>query len=66
VKAFLVTAGTVFALIVAAHILRLVYEPAKASDGWFWLITVVAAALSAWAWRLVWTSRPSTGTGSVS
>lgn len=58
-KAFLITAGLVFALVVIAHIARLVAEPQMARDPFFWLLTVLAAGLSAWAWRLVWvSSRP--------
>jgi hypothetical protein len=56
-KAFLVVAGTVFGLIVVAHILRIVAEPDMAKEPWFWAITLVAAGLSVWAWRLVWTAR---------
>ena len=55
-KAFLITAGVVFALVVIAHIARLVVEPQMGRDPFFWLLTVVAAGLSAWAWRLVWVS----------
>ena len=58
-KIFLVTIGTVFALIVIAHIARIASEPEMAREPWFWLLTVVAAALSAWAWRLWWTFEPS-------
>jgi hypothetical protein len=53
VRAFLITAGTVFTLIVAAHFARIHAEPQLAHDVWFWLTTAVAAALSAWAWRLL-------------
>ena len=56
-NAFLITVGTVFAVIVVAHIARIVAEPRMAGEPWFWLLTVVAAALSGWAWRLVWISR---------
>jgi hypothetical protein len=56
-KPFLITAGTIFALIVVAHIARIAAEPEMAKEPWFWLLTVVAAALSWWAWRLVWLSR---------
>jgi hypothetical protein len=54
VKAFLVVAGSVFGLIVVAHIARITVEPEMAKEPWFWLITIVAAVLSGWAWRLVW------------
>jgi hypothetical protein len=58
-KAFLIVAGLVFGLIVCAHIARIAVEPRMAGEPWFWLITIVAAALSAWAWRLVWRMRRS-------
>jgi hypothetical protein len=58
-KAFLAVAGTVFGLIVVAHIARVVAEPHVAGEPWFWLLTVIAAALSGWAWRLWWISRGS-------
>jgi uncharacterized membrane protein len=56
-KPFLITAGTVFGLIVIAHVARLAVEPQMARDLWFWLLTVISAGLSAWAWRLVWKAR---------
>ena len=58
-KAFLITAGTVFGLIVVVHAIRLVVEPAAIRDPWFWLLTIAAAALSIWAWRLAWRLRHS-------
>jgi hypothetical protein len=56
-KAFLITTGTVFGLIVIAHLARVHAESQMASDPIFWAITVLAGALSAWAWRLVWKMR---------
>ena len=58
-KAFLITAGTVFGLIVVAHVIRLFAEPGVIRDPWFWLLTIAAAALSIWAWRLAWRLRHS-------
>jgi hypothetical protein len=58
-RAFLITAGAVFGLLVVVHIVRIFAEPQLLTDPWFWLITVVAAALSLWAWRLVWRTRQS-------
>ena len=53
-KAYAMTTGVVFGLIVFAHLLRIVAEgPHLAKDPWFVLITVAAAALSLWAWRLL-------------
>jgi hypothetical protein len=62
VRAFLATAGSCFGLVVVAHIARVFVEPHMAGDPWFWLITVIAAGLSAWAWRLFWIARTQ-GTG---
>jgi hypothetical protein len=55
-KAYLITTGTLFALLALAHLLRTVAEwPRLASDPWFILqgpgIGVAAAALCVWAWR---------------
>jgi hypothetical protein len=58
-KPFLFVAGAVFGLIVVAHVARMVVEPHVARDPWYWLLTVVAAVLSAWAWRLLWRARSS-------
>jgi hypothetical protein len=53
-KAYLITTGTVFALITLAHILRVVAEGSRiAKDPFFILLTLLAAGLSFWAWRLL-------------
>lgn len=53
-KAYLITTGTVFTLVTAAHIWRAISESAAlARDPWFILLTALAAALSLWAWRLL-------------
>jgi len=53
-KAYLITTGTVFTLVTAAHVWRAIAEStALARDPWFILLTVFAAALSVWAWRLL-------------
>lgn len=56
-KPFLITAGSVFGLVVVAHVARIVAEPQMAKEPSFLSLTLAAAALSAWAWRLVWKSR---------
>jgi len=56
-KAFLIVTGVVFGLITIAHIARISAEPQMAREPWFWLLTIVAAGLSDWAWRLVWIAR---------
>ena len=56
-KAYLTTTGTVFGLITLAHIGRIFAEgPRLAKDPVFLLLTLAAAALSFWAWRLLWRS----------
>ena len=60
-RAFLAVVGTIFGLIVIAHIARIFAEPRMASEPWFWAITVIAAALSAWSWYLFWKSPGSKG-----
>jgi hypothetical protein len=53
-KAYIMTTGTVFGLITLAHLLRVVEEgPRLASDPFFVLLTVLSAALSVWAWRVL-------------
>jgi hypothetical protein len=58
VKAYLITTGTIFALIASAHFLRTILEwPRLASEPSFIIIGpglgIVAAALCFWAWRLL-------------
>jgi hypothetical protein len=53
-RAYIITSGTVFGLLVLAHIARLVLEgPRVMQDFWFVTFTVLAAALSLWAWRVL-------------
>jgi len=53
-KAYLIATGTVFGLITLAHVWRVVAEgPGRATEPWFVVLTVVAAGLSVWAWRLL-------------
>ena len=53
-KAYLLTTGTVFGLITAAHIWRVMAESgALAKDPWFILITALSAGLCIWALRLL-------------
>jgi hypothetical protein len=58
VKAYLITTGTIFALIGVLHLVRAIDEwSLLATHPWSFLsmaaLGVVAAALSAWAWRLL-------------
>jgi len=53
-KAYLLTTGSVFTLITVAHIWRVISESTRlARDPWFVLLTIFAAGLSVWAWRLL-------------
>ena len=57
-KAYVITTGIVFALITLMHILRAFAEgPRMAKDPVFILLTLLAAGLAVWAWRLL--RRPS-------
>ncbi|MBA3515920.1 MAG: hypothetical protein H0T77_16280 [Pyrinomonadaceae bacterium] len=54
-KAYVMTTGAVFGLLVVAHIWRVIEEgPALAKDPLYIVITIAAAALCLWAWRLFW------------
>jgi len=53
-KAYVVTTGTVFGLIVVAHVWRVLAEgPALARDPFYILVTIAAVILSVWAWRVL-------------
>jgi hypothetical protein len=53
-KAYVMTSGTIFGLLALAHLLRIITEsPRLATDPWYVLITVAAAALCVWAWRVL-------------
>jgi hypothetical protein len=58
-KTYIVTTGLLFCLITVAHIARIVAERHLARDPWYLLLTIAAAVLAIWAWRLV---RASAGT----
>ena len=51
-RAYVVTSGSVFALVVVAHVLRAVEEGiSRAADPWFLLSTAISLALAVWAGR---------------
>ena len=53
-RAYMMTTGVLFGLIAAAHVWRVLEEGrGLAGDPFFILLTVAAAALSLWAWRLI-------------
>ena len=56
-KAYLITTGTLFGLVALAHLWRVIGESRSLGlDPWFVLMTVIAAAMSVWAFRLLRTS----------
>ena len=56
-KSYVLTTGVVFGLLALVHLWRAIAEgPQLATDPWFLTITVLAGALSLWAFRLVWLS----------
>ncbi len=53
-KAYVMTTGVLFGLITMAHVWRVVEEgPDLATNPWYVLMTIAAAALCLWAWRLL-------------
>ncbi|HMH44358.1 MAG TPA: hypothetical protein VK557_12790 [Pyrinomonadaceae bacterium] len=53
-KAYTITTGVVFGLVILAHFLRIIMEwPHLVKDPVFLLITVAAAAFGLWALRLL-------------
>jgi hypothetical protein len=57
-KAYLLTTGSLFALLALAHLVRTIVERSRlTADPWFLLqgpgIGIAAAALCFWAWRLL-------------
>jgi hypothetical protein len=51
-KAYVLTTGVIFGLITVAHLVRIIVEPHFATDPFYVFLTLLAAALSVWAWRL--------------
>ena len=57
-KAYLGTSGALFALLALVHVWRIAEEGlGPVTNPWFVAVTVLAAALSAWAFRLLWRTR---------
>jgi hypothetical protein len=53
-KAYVMITGAVFGLIALAHVLRVIAEgPHLMTETWFVVLTVAAAALCLWSWRLL-------------
>jgi uncharacterized membrane protein len=53
VKTYVLTTGSLFGLIAAVHVWRMFVEPHLATHHWYIVLTLAAAALSVWAWRLL-------------
>jgi hypothetical protein len=53
VKTYVMLTGIVFGLITLAHVWRAIEEGPHVLNPWWILITIVTAALSIWAFRLV-------------
>jgi hypothetical protein len=51
-KTYVVTTGAIFGLLTLAHIGRMTVERHLATDPGYLLITVAAAVLCLWAWRV--------------
>ncbi|MEP6706528.1 MAG: hypothetical protein ABJC05_03360 [Pyrinomonadaceae bacterium] len=59
-KAYLVTTGAVFGLLTLVHLWRIIGEGLHlVTEPLYVLITLAAASLSLWAWRLLWLSTRS-------
>jgi hypothetical protein len=57
-RAYLITTGAVFGLLVVAHVWRIIGESrALARDPAYLAITLACAALGLWAARLLWRGR---------
>jgi hypothetical protein len=52
-KAYLITTGILFGLLTLAHIWRVFEEGHLARDPWYIVITIIAAAMSLWAFGLL-------------
>lgn len=54
-KTYMITTGVIFGLVTLAHIWRAIAENSHLmTDPLFIVIILATAALSIWAWRLVW------------
>ncbi|MEP6690893.1 MAG: hypothetical protein ABJD07_07040 [Gemmatimonadaceae bacterium] len=57
-KAYVMTTGVVFALLALVHVWRVIEEGSRlATEPFFLLVTLAAAALSLWAGRLIVVAR---------
>ena len=56
-RTYVMTTGVIFGLLVVAHVWRMVVESHLATQPEYIMVTLAAALLSLWAFRLVWRSR---------
>ena len=53
-KAYVMTTGILFGVLALVHLMRIAQEGRHlATDPWFILVTLAAAALGIWAWLLL-------------
>lgn len=57
VRAYVITTGAIFGLLVVTHTWRMFVEPHLATHPGYIVLTLAAALLSVWAARLAWRSR---------
>ena len=51
-RTYVIVTGVVFALLTAAHVLRLFVEPHLVRDPWFVGATLISTTLALMAWRV--------------
>jgi hypothetical protein len=49
-RTYVMVTGILFALLTAAHIVRMFMEPSSVTDPIFMAFTVLAAGMTAWSW----------------
>lgn len=47
-RAYIITTALLFLAIAIAHVLRMAVEPGLAREGWYLLLTLLAALLGGW------------------
>jgi hypothetical protein len=58
-RAYIMTTGALFGLLALVHLWRMLGpERALASEPWYLGITLVAGAMSLWAWRVLKQAKP--------
>jgi hypothetical protein len=52
-KAYILTTGVIFGLITVAHVWRMIVEPGIAASPLYIVLTLAAATLCFWSWRVL-------------